>query len=661
MGREIRDWAKYTDKSREKGRQKKRRLLWLTLLLAGILVFFKLYPGEMFFDEKQQPEIKEYPVQTSPVAVRRKNIYDRRLNLVAASVQTSSIYVKPREFGDIASTVGTLAKLLSYKESELLEELKTERNFTWLSRNISPEKAQNIKSLNLEGVYFLDRVERIYPNWPDAPQFIGQVKDDVGLSGIEFSYNDTLLSGRHLILTLDLELQFKLVELLENLLVGVGYKQGGSLLVTMANGIIMDPKSGEILASAMVPSSQHYFTPALATEDRGAKIATVSARTGGLFPVFQLGAAIDAGLRRMAEAGMEEGSVKVISPRLKKVAKDAPSAPWWKLDRKKNIISPWLASIAAETEEARSEDGQLFLQPHIEKEFFRSAGFQVGQDDTTTALHVLNSFARLVNDGRSAEPHMVFGLVSDTGDIEGEDVSVSSGINMFNEEESKTFRHFLAETSPSEQNFFIAESLQKSLPEKVSVAVREFDEYGGEINVRKEGQAENSVDQDTPLLGISGPDVILYDGSILASAPLHTPELIMLISFSQGMIDVTRSSDMEKLTKSFLQQALPVARAGKKVKGKLQIPEYDSEAMLAAWHARQRLDDTRTDTEPEPGRQVMPDLRGLSLRRALRILQAFGCRVIIEGSGSVVRQHPEAGSTLASDQCVLMARDKKQN
>ncbi|NOR10925.1 MAG: PASTA domain-containing protein [Desulfovibrionaceae bacterium] len=670
MGREIRDWAKYTDRSKEKERQKKRRFFKVCLLVLLSLVLFRFYPEiKQFFDGSQPlSEIIEQPAVSSTEKVRRKNIYDRRLNMLAASVKTSSIYVKPREFEDIATTVGTLATLLSYEESELLEKLKAERNFTWLSRNISPEKAQKVKALNIDGVYFHDRIERIYPAWSDAPQFVGQVKDDVGLSGIEFAYNDTLLSGRHLILTLDLELQTDLEKLLETLLEKIGHKQGGSLLVTTASGIIMDAKTREIIASALVPSSQHSFTPALTAEDKGAQIATVPVKTGGLYSLFRLAAAVDAGLRRTVDAESDSGDFKILAPRGIKKRRQAPSTPWWSLDEKKNIVSPWLASITEETERALGEDGQFVLHPHIEKEFFNAAKFRVGSNDTSSALHILNSFATLVSDGRSAEPHILLSTVTDAGEIRGESVSVSSSTSIFSEEESKEFRMFLEDTVPPGAHFFIVESLQKSLPGEASVAAREFAEHGGEIIVSRPEQDSSGHGQDISAAndtidlppGFSRPDVILYEGAILAAAPLRDPKLVMLISFNQGMIDVTRPSGMEKLTISFLQKALRLARNNNRLKKGESLPEYDAEELLVSWEARQNTTVKIENNAPKSASQIMPDLHGLSLRRALRILQPFGCRVTIEGSGTVQSQHPKPGSKIVGDECVLSARDRSE-
>ncbi|MCK5194753.1 MAG: PASTA domain-containing protein, partial [Desulfobulbaceae bacterium] len=430
----------------------------------------------------------------------------------------------------------------------------------------------------------------------------------------------------------------------------------------------MDAKTREIIASALVPSSQHSFTPALTAEDKGAQIATVPVKTGGLYSLFRLAAAVDAGLRRTVDAESDSGDFKILAPRGIKKRRQAPSTPWWSLDEKKNIVSPWLASIAEETERALGEDGQFVLHPHIEKEFFNAAKFRVGSNDTSSALHILNSFATLVSDGRSAEPHILLSTVTDAGEIRGESVSGSSSISIFSEEESKEFRMFLEDTVPPGAHFFIVESLQKSLPGEASVAAREFAEHGGEIIVSRPEQDSSGHGQDISAAndtidlppGFSRPDVILYEGAILAAAPLRDPKLVMLISFNQGMIDVTRPSGMEKLTISFLQKALRLARNNNRLKKGESLPEYDAEELLVSWEARQNTTVKIENSAPESASQIMPDLHGLSLRRALRILQPFGCRVTIEGSGTVQSQHPMPGSKIVGDECVLSARDRSE-
>jgi cell division protein FtsI (penicillin-binding protein 3) len=53
---------------------------------------------------------------------------------------------------------------------------------------------------------------------------------------------------------------------------------------------------------------------------------------------------------------------------------------------------------------------------------------------------------------------------------------------------------------------------------------------------------------------------------------------------------------------------------------------------------------------------VMPDLKGISLRRALQILQPYDLEVKVQGAGQVVKQFPEPGRVLKGARCVLELR-----
>ena len=50
---------------------------------------------------------------------------------------------------------------------------------------------------------------------------------------------------------------------------------------------------------------------------------------------------------------------------------------------------------------------------------------------------------------------------------------------------------------------------------------------------------------------------------------------------------------------------------------------------------------------------LMPDLKGLSLRKALRSLQPLGLKVKVVGYGRVVAQLPQPNSNIGQDECVL--------
>ena len=52
--------------------------------------------------------------------------------------------------------------------------------------------------------------------------------------------------------------------------------------------------------------------------------------------------------------------------------------------------------------------------------------------------------------------------------------------------------------------------------------------------------------------------------------------------------------------------------------------------------------------------QVMPDLKGLTIRRAVKILNGTGMKCHVQGSGLAVSQDPPPGAPLKSDTfCVV--------
>jgi len=70
--------------------------------------------------------------------------------------------------------------------------------------------------------------------------------------------------------------------------------------------------------------------------------------------------------------------------------------------------------------------------------------------------------------------------------------------------------------------------------------------------------------------------------------------------------------------------------------------------------ARQRPAAMTAIATVEPGQVVMPDLRGLSARQALRGLMKLEVRAHLEGNGFVVEQTPEPGMPIDRDsECVL--------
>jgi cell division protein FtsI (penicillin-binding protein 3) len=256
---------------------KRRVLVAVVLLLAwavGIearLAYLQLarHPEMTARAERQQ-------LRTVETTAKRGDILDRNGHVMAYSVEADSVYAVPTEIEDPAAAAAALCRALedcSARDREALaERIRRGRAFVYVRRQVSPDQARRVAALELEGVGFMKENRRFYPNKQLAAHVVGYVGiDNTGLSGLEAAY-DHLINGRTgtvlvqtdarrrafsrierppttgatLELTIDRYLQH-VVE--RELRVGVEENRaaGGSAL-------IMDPRTGEILALANWPT-----------------------------------------------------------------------------------------------------------------------------------------------------------------------------------------------------------------------------------------------------------------------------------------------------------------------------------------------------------------------------------------------------------------------
>jgi cell division protein FtsI (penicillin-binding protein 3) len=226
---------------------------------------------------------------TLPTPAKRGDILDRRGHLLASSVDVDSIYAVPSEIDNSAQTVAKLCGALgdcSTREREALtDRLKNQRShFAYVRRQVSPDAARRVAALNLQSVAFLKESRRFYPNKELAAHLLGYVGvDGDGLEGLEWTYDSQIrgkpgtvlihtdarrhvfsrferppTAGSTIELTIDQYLQHVAERELHAGVVAHRAKGG--------TAIIMNPRTGEILAMANAPT----FNPNTYRETREA-------------------------------------------------------------------------------------------------------------------------------------------------------------------------------------------------------------------------------------------------------------------------------------------------------------------------------------------------------------------------------------------------------
>ena len=215
-------------------------------------------------------------ITVSPV---RGSIFDRRNNVLAASIPAPSIYAAPREVRQPGDTARKIASILpSLSQSRLQQQLTSKASFVWLARQVSPEKVSALEALKLPGIHIKKETRRIYPRGVMAGSTIGYAGvDEQGLGGLERQYDNVLAAqplrttgtrdargrtvsfdqdahagpprGSDLHLTLDTRLQHIAEKELAQQAEAIDARSG---LV-----VIMDPYTGGILTLASYP----FFNP----------------------------------------------------------------------------------------------------------------------------------------------------------------------------------------------------------------------------------------------------------------------------------------------------------------------------------------------------------------------------------------------------------------
>jgi cell division protein FtsI (penicillin-binding protein 3) len=254
-------------------------------------------------------------LQTIPLAAKRGDIVDRRGRVLATSVDADSIYAVPSAIDDEASVVAKLCDALGdctkSERAELIERLKRQRNFAFIRRQISPEEAQRVKALNLDGIDFQKESRRYYPNKELAAHLLGFVGlDNKGLGGIESAYDSQIRGKEGKVLfhkdsrqrvfgrferpptvgsTIELTIDEYLQHIAERELhAGVVENRAQS-----GTAIIMDPHTGEILAMANEPTFNPNEYRDFAESDRRNRAVQDLYEPGSTFKVVTASAAIE--------------------------------------------------------------------------------------------------------------------------------------------------------------------------------------------------------------------------------------------------------------------------------------------------------------------------------------------------------------------------------
>jgi len=230
----------------------------------------------------------------------RPDIVDRQGRLLATDVEAPTLYADPALIIDVDEVVESLIEVFPDLDPAELRRILSDRNrrFVRLRRGISPATAQRIHNFGLPGLAFRSEPKRVYPNGTLAGHVIGNVNvDNQGTSGIE-RYLDEAIgieavhagapgSMKPVRISIDLAVQHGLEDELRSAV--REYRAAG------AAGIILDVKTGEVLATASLPEVDPADRMQSLDVGRLNKVAEGVYELGSIFKTLTVAMALEAG------------------------------------------------------------------------------------------------------------------------------------------------------------------------------------------------------------------------------------------------------------------------------------------------------------------------------------------------------------------------------
>ncbi|HET6454653.1 MAG TPA: penicillin-binding transpeptidase domain-containing protein [Armatimonadota bacterium] len=254
----------------------RRRVRSLFYLLACLycLLALRLFHIQVILAPEFKKKASAHSVKI-PLLARRGTIYDRDGKKLALSIDAYDIFADPSMVTNKKEVAARLAPFIGWREESVLQVLNRPGRFAYLVRRADVSLWRKIEAENLPGIGATPTMKRVYPGGTLAAHILGFTNvDGVGIEGLEKAFDRQLrgkdgyviaevdargeiiagsrhkrvepVQGKDLVLTIDSMIQHSLEMELEK-----SYSTHGA---AGASAIVMDPKTGQILALANMPT-----------------------------------------------------------------------------------------------------------------------------------------------------------------------------------------------------------------------------------------------------------------------------------------------------------------------------------------------------------------------------------------------------------------------
>ncbi len=650
----------------------RNRLIWLGAFYSCLflVILFRSFDFQVI---NRKPWSNLAPVQYEhriKLIANRGVIYDRDMNLLAMDKPIISLAVDPKKINNYKETAHKLSKVLDQDSDFYFSKLNknSKRSFLRIAKEISEEQRQSLFNLGIEGLIIIKDRKRIRPFGDLAIQTLGFTnKKHHGVWGVEQSFDQILSgndgwaiyqkngpgedfftcpeypikvpeNGKDIILTLNHTFQTIVEEELSRAVVKHHAKYGSAVL--------MNPYTGEVLAMASIVGEKIQNQQVELGEWIQNRAIQVAHEPGSSFKIVTSSAAIqendfttkslifcENGKYKVLDHTIHDHNKKYAWLTLSQVLENSSNIGISKVGKKlgKEVLYKYIRNFGFgnRTGIRLPAETQGILRPVYDWSAFSTYAISFGQEISATALQLVSMMSVIANGGELIQPYIVKKIISNRGETE----------DTFTR---KVIRRVVSEGT--------AAIIKEMLENVVKYGSGENAAVEGVRVAGKTGTAQKSMP------GFKGYVPGLYTSSFVGLWPVEYPQFAMVIMLEEpkrnywGGVAAAPvfSNIVYRISGLSVKPEFKNDSKDKKQNNKFVFTDLNIQDEMSSIQEKKTIRNTDEITQLNRVTSPfhMPDLKGLSIREALRILSEFGVKVNIKGSGVVVTQNPSPGREL---------------
>jgi len=638
-------------------------ILWSASLFV-VLIIGHLFRIQVIQHENYLSEAEKQHKQRIDLPPKRGNIFDRNGEPLALSADGLDVYAVPDRIKDKKRVARLLSSQLQLPENTLLKRISSSRPFVMIQQKVNPLTLEEFQQKSLEGIGFIPSSKRYYPRHSLAAQVIGYVGiDEEGLTGVEFMYDSQLrgkpgwlivqrdakgkpynvldyplrnqTNGYHLRLTIDAEFQEIVEDVLQRSVNENGAKNGCVVAI--------NPHNGEILALANYPSVNLNSSKSFKETDFLNLAANLPYEPGSTFKTFIASALLASGCVDFDDSVYCENGVCTFNKRTIRDVHGYGKLSFSEvISKSSNIGMAKLIRRISDQELYRKlrafgfgsytggcfsgeDKGQLALP--AEWDPTTKTSLAIGYSIMVTPLQMAMAYAAIANGGILYEPELVAEIFDEQG-------------NSHYSFKPRALRRVLTEETTRKLT-------RQALIQVVESGTGKAAAVPGFKVAGKTGTSMKA----TPGSGYDGNGYISSFGGFF---PADDPQIAMFITINEPnfsyrwggtcaapvfseIIRNTLLSDCEVIDRSRLRLPEPQIKTASAVIKSPVLKEQPPQTQASTFKKAR-----------DGSSVVMPEVTGLSIRKAVARIKSLGLNVRVTGGIRVLEQSPKPGTLLAS-------------